>query len=86
MLENFEEPLDKSNLVSAIFMDLRKAFDTLNRDLLIAKLEAYGFFAKFFFFIHSNLSKRLEKTNVNCDFSLQKDIFSRFSFLLMRHF
>ena len=43
MLENFEEALDKVNSVSTIFMDLSKAIDTLNHDLLIAKLEV-GFF------------------------------------------
>ena len=29
MLENFKEALDKGNSVSAVFMDLSKAFDTL---------------------------------------------------------
>ena len=33
MLENIKEALDKGNSVSAIFMDLSKAFDTLNHDL-----------------------------------------------------
>ena len=41
--------------VSAIFMDLTKAFDTLNHDLLFAKLEAYGFSAKSLSYIHSCL-------------------------------
>ena len=57
-------------------MDLSKAFDTLNHDLLIAKLEAYGFSSKSLSYIHSYLNKRMQKTNVNCDFSLWKAIFS----------
>ena len=76
MLENFKEASDKSSSASAIFMDLSKAFDTLNHDLLIAKLEVYGFSAKSLSYIHSYLNKRLQKTNVNCDFSLWKEIFS----------
>ena len=70
MLENFKEALDKDNSVSAIFIDLSKAFDTLYHDLLIAKLEAYGFSAKSVSYKHSYLNKRLQKANVNCDFSL----------------
>ena len=39
MLEKWKEVLDKGNFVDTIFMDLSKAFDTLNHDLQIAKLE-----------------------------------------------
>ena len=70
MLENCKEAIDKGNSFSAIFMDLSKAFDTLNHDLLIAKLEAYGFFAKSLSYIHGYLNKHLQKTNANCGFSL----------------
>ena len=72
MLQHFQKALGKGNSVSAIFMDLSKTFDTLNHDLLISKLESYGFSAKSLWYTHSYLNKRLQKTNVNCDFSLWK--------------
>ena len=57
-------------------MDISKAFDTLNHDLLIAKLEAYGFSANSLNYIQSYLRNRLQRTNVNNNFSLWKDIFA----------
>ena len=57
-------------------MDLSKSFDTLNLDLLIAKLEAYGFYKNSLNYIQSYLHNRLQRPNVNNNFSLSKDIFS----------
>ena len=76
MLELWKEALNKGKSVGAIFMDLSKAFDTLNHDLLIAKLEAYGFSENSLNYIQSYLRNRLQRTNVNNNFSLWKDILS----------
>ena len=40
MLEKWKNALDKGEYVCVLFMDLSKAFDTINHDLLLAKLRA----------------------------------------------
>ena len=43
MIEKLYQSLDNKGIDVAILMDLFKAFDTINHELLIAKLGAYGF-------------------------------------------
>ena len=43
MLEKWKRALDKSGIAGALLTDLSKAFDCLNHELLIAKMDAYGF-------------------------------------------
>ena len=43
MIEKWKKSLDNHGIASGILMDLSKAFDTINHELLIAKLHAYGF-------------------------------------------
>ena len=69
MLEMWKNTLDKGGYVSAIFMDLSKAFDTLNHNLLIAKLGAYGFERDSLSFMKSYLKDRQQQVRVNNNFS-----------------
>ena len=50
-------------------MDLSKIFDTLNRNLLIAKLGAYGFDRKVLYYIKSYPHSRKQRVHVNSNFS-----------------
>ena len=50
-------------------MDLSKAFDCLPHDLLIAKLDAYGFSKDSFDLIFDYLSNRKQRVKVGCSYS-----------------
>ena len=65
MLEIWKKVLDKGGYVCAIFMDLSKAFDILNHDLLIAKLGAYGFETDALRYMKSYLRNRKQSVRVN---------------------
>ena len=61
--------LNKGNKVGATVMDLSKAFDTLNHNLLRYKLKGYGFNTNTLTFIQSFLSNRHQITKVGDKFS-----------------
>ena len=76
MLEKWRKALDKRHFAGALLTDLSKAFDCLNHELLIAKLDAYGFDALSLSFIHSYLSDRKQRTKIKNAFSSWSDITS----------
>ena len=43
LIEKWRKYLDNKGYTGAVLMDLSKAFDTINHELLIAKLHSYGF-------------------------------------------
>ena len=69
LIEKWKLSLDKNGYAGAIIMDLSKAFDTINHDLLIAKLNAYGFEKNALILIKSYLDNRWQRTKINTSFS-----------------
>ena len=57
--EKISKALDKGKYVGATFIDLQKAFDTVNRERLKKKLQKYGLCNKFCGILNSYLDERL---------------------------
>ena len=69
MVEKWRKTLDEGGETGAVLTDLSKAFDCIDHNLLIAKLNAYGFEKRLLEFIHSYLTKRKQRTKVYSSFS-----------------
>ena len=75
LLEEWKKHLENKNFVGAVLMDLSKAFDCIPHDLLIAKMNAYGFDFNTLVFFYSYLKRRRQNVKIN-------NIFSAFQILL----
>ena len=64
MLENRKNAVDKGKVFDALLNDFPKAFDSLPHELIIAKLNAYGFNLPALKLMHSYLSHRKQRTKV----------------------
>ena len=69
LIEHWKKILDKNGFAGAVLMDLSKAFDTIDHNLLLAKLNAYGLGKDALLLIESYLSDRWQKVKVNSTFS-----------------
>ena len=74
MIERWKSALDKNKIAGALLTDLSKAFDCLNHELLLAKLDAYAFSKTSLALISSYLSERKQRTKINNTFSSWCDI------------
>ena len=69
LLEKWKNTLDKKGFAGAVLMDLSKAFDRINHELLISKLNAYGFSEPSLKLIYNYLKDRLQQIEINSTFS-----------------
>ncbi len=65
LLEELYSNLDKGNTCIGIFLDLTKAFDTIDHDILLYKLQHYGFRGKIHEWFSSYLTNRKQFTFAN---------------------
>ena len=73
-LQDCKNIIDKKGFAGAVFMDLSKAFDSMNHGLLIAKLHAYGLSIEALELIQNYLSHRKQRVKLNSTFSAWKEI------------
>ena len=76
LIEKWKKTLDKKGYAGTVLLDLSKAFDTINHDLLIAKLHAYGFDKNALAVLKSYLSDRIQRTKINSTYSSWEKLFA----------
>ena len=69
MLAKWKKASDKEENMSAMLMDLSKAFDTINHGFLLAKLKACGFSKQTSSFMCSYLKNRRQVVQINKNFA-----------------
>ena len=74
MIEKWKKIVDYGGVFGALLTDLSKAFDCIPHDLIIAKLEAYGFQTDALNLVYDYLSNRKQRVKINETFSCWKDI------------
>ena len=65
MSDDWYNGLDVGKLVGLVFIDLKKAFDTVDHDILCKKLELYGVQQRELSWFRSYLSNRKQFCRVN---------------------
>ena len=74
MLEKWQLSIDNKSFAGGVLMDLSKAFDTVNHQLLLAKLHTYGFSKQVSAIVCNYLSNRKQRIKINNIFSSWKDL------------
>ena len=74
MLEKWKSLVDTGKAFGLLLTDLSKAFDCLSHELIIGKLNAYGFSLSALKLMQSYLSERKQRTKINQAYSYWEEI------------
>ena len=69
LLQRWQHCLDQKGVIGTVLIDLSKAYDCIQHNLLIAKLKAYGFSKKSISLLKSYLSNRKQRVKIMTTFS-----------------
>ena len=72
-LEGLKSGLDKGGIVGAVFLDLKKAFDTVNHQVLLSKLSFFNFSKEAINWFNSYLSNRKQSVRIGKSQSTNRD-------------
>ena len=61
----WKEAIDKGDIIIAVFLDLKRAFETVTRERLLCKLKKYGVSDLAYKWFESYLENRRQKVKVN---------------------
>jgi hypothetical protein len=73
LLKEISDALNSNSVVGGIFCDLKKAFNCVNHDILLSKMEFYGIKGIFNKLIRSYLSNRYQRVSINKNFNKYSD-------------
>ena len=76
VMEDFTDFIDKGEAFDTIYLDFRKAFDSVPHERLLLKLEAYGISGQIILWIRNFLTNREQTVRVGSDFSEPSKVLS----------
>ena len=72
--DQFQNNLDDGKITCGVFMDLAKAFDTVNHSILLRKLEHYGIRGNALYLLESYLENRVQFVEIDNNISSRKKL------------